>query len=167
MSQKTKIRIITVVTIIALLVVVYATFAQPLAVNTITKSTNNASWDIAFTKAVSNGVYGNAKEISPVTYSHTDASFNVLLTGPDDQITYEFTITNLGNLDAKVNDINIIPENGEDDAVLYSISGLYIGDELDAGESTKMSVTVSYNNKIKATKHYQKNARVVINYVEN
>lgn len=164
MSRKTKIRIITVITVVALLVVAYATFAQPLATNTVTKT---LSWDIGFTNVIKTGVYGEAQEISQPSFSHTDASFNVALTGPNDKITYEFTIENMGTVDARLESINIIPNNFASDAVLYTVSGLNIGDELKAGDSTKMLVTVSYNNSVQdVSNNYQKSARIIANYVE-
>ena len=73
----------------------------------------------------------------------------------------------MGTVDARLESINIIPNNFASDAVLYTVSGLNIGDELKAGDSTKMLVTVSYNNSVQdVSNNYQKSARIIVNYVE-
>ncbi len=124
-------------------------------------------WNISFTKAINTGVYGYAREITPVTFNALSASFDVALTGPEDKIVYEFTITNKGQLNAKVEDIRLVPDN-QDDMIEFQISGLEKGDKLAVGESTTMTVTISYKNSSNDdVKYYNKSAKIIIDYVQD
>lgn len=125
---------------------------------------NNAKWNISFTKVIKTEVRGSAKEISRVSYNDLSASFNVLLPKPSDSISYEFTISNKGTLDAKLDTISVTPENREADAILYETSGVEVGDVLNAGESTTLIVTVSYNPKNEDIEPEGKAAKIYINY---
>ncbi|MCI9084336.1 MAG: hypothetical protein HFH46_01795 [Bacilli bacterium] len=125
---------------------------------------NNAKWNISFTKVIKTEVRGSAKEISRVSYNDLSASFNVLLPKPSDSISYEFTISNKGTLDAKLDTISVTPENQETDAILYETSGVKVGDVLNAGESTTLIVTVSYNPKNEDIEPEGKAAKIYINY---
>lgn len=124
-------------------------------------------WNISFTKAINTGVYGSAREITPVTFDALSASFNVALTDPEDKIVYEFTITNKGQLNAKVEDIRFVPEESND-MIEFKTSGIAIGDKLAVGESTTMIVTISYNNPANDdVKYYNKSAKIIIDYVQD
>lgn len=129
-----------------------------------TNPNNNAKWNISFTRVIKTEVVGSAKEISEVSYNDLSASFNVLLPKPSDSISYEFTISNKGTLDAKLDTINVTPENREMDAILYEISGIEVGDVLNAGESTTLIVKVSYNPKNQEIEPDGKAAKIYINY---
>ena len=125
---------------------------------------NDAKWNISFTKVIKTEVRGSAKEISKVSYNDLSASFNVLLPKPSDSISYEFTISNKGTLDAKLDTIVVTPENKDTDAILYETSGIKVGDVLNAGESTILIVTVSYNPKNEDIEPEGKAAKISINY---
>lgn len=125
---------------------------------------NDAKWNISFTKVIKTEVKGSAKEISKVSYNDLSASFNVLLPKPSDSISYEFTISNKGTLDAKLDTIVVTPENKDTDAILYETSGIKVGDVLNAGESTTLIVTVSYNPKNDDIEPEGKAAKIYINY---
>ena len=161
------------VTIIVLIALVFSvgivTFAQPLAdnlFNTANKG-NSTDWNISFTKAVQRNITGNAKEVKPVSYTATTASFAVELTGTGDSVTYDFTITNNGRLDAEVESIYIVPTNKEDDVILFQTSNLKVGDELLAGERKDIRVTASFNSNFSGeTDGLQKSATVIINFVQ-
>lgn len=149
----------------ALLLMSYATFVQPLAHNALfLLNTNDGSWDISFTDMQKVEVAGYAREISKPDYTSTKASFYVSVSGPGDKITYKLNVKNSGTLDAVVDSIYLVPENQEGDMILYSISGVSVGDSLDAGEEKEVRVTAMYNpGKITSTIK-SKNVSVVINY---
>ena len=145
----------------------YTTFAQPLAYNAkqMKLQSNNGSWDIRFTDMYQKRKIGEAKEISNPSYSSTKASFYISLSNPGDEITYNLTIKNAGTLNAKVLSIYIMPENRDDDPILYYVSGIAVGDELNAGESTNMTVTAKYNENINSS-NILNNVSVIVNYVQ-
>ena len=159
--------VILLVTLGALLMMWYTTFAQPLAFNgTQMGQSGNGSWDIRFTDMYQQRKIGGAKELSTPSYSATKASFYISLTNPGDEITYNLTIKNAGTLNAKVSSINIMPENRDSDAILYYVTNISVGDWLDAGQSTTMTVTAKFNDNAVTVSRQVKNVSVIINYVQ-
>jgi len=131
-------------------------------------STTPENWNIKFTNAIKNGINGNAREITPVKYDALSVSFDVALTGPNDAINYEFTISNEGTIKAVIDEIVIVPENNDNSVIAYDVDGIEVGDKLYPGESTKMNVKVYYNDKIDSDiKYYNDNLKIVINYVQD
>lgn len=129
---------------------------------------NSENWNIGFTKVIKTGIYGYAAELSPVKFDSLSASFNVALTGPEDKVSYEFTITNSGSLNAVVDSIELVSNKSEDDTIIFKISDIEVGDKLAIGESTTMTITVEYNLKTdEAVKYYSENAQIIINYVQD
>ncbi len=144
MRRKDKNHVFILVLIVALMTVGYATFAQPLASKLSTKATGS-EWNIGFTNVIRSDVSGSAKELSPLEYSETSANFNIYLGASGDAITYDFTVKNMGTLDAKVSSIYLFPANEANDLVLFDISGLQVGDELKVGEIANMKIKAYYN----------------------
>ncbi|MDD6323519.1 MAG: hypothetical protein PUA73_02795 [Bacilli bacterium] len=163
MSQKSVNRIvIALVTIGAFLVMWYSIFAQPLAFNN--RQMKTGAWNISFVDMKLESKIGGARELSHPDYTSTKASFYVSLTGKGDKIVYELTIKNSGTIDAMVDGIYIIPENKPSDQIIYSVGGINLGDELKAGQSTKMTVTAMYNNGTSTIGTVRKDMSVIINY---
>lgn len=156
--------VLIIVLIAAILGVGYATFAQALAYDgVVSSSSKDGVWDIGFIKMIQKEKKGKASEISPPSFSKHEATFNVSLIEPGDEITYELTIKNSGNLNAEVSSINLVPENSSDDVILYYVSGLSVGDRLDAGRTTDMTVTAKYSS-THGSRLASKTMQVVINY---
>ena len=167
MSKKSTHKIVISLVIVGLLLTMwYAVFAQPLAFNT--KQTNDdGSWNIGFTDMQISDIVGGAKELGKPSFTSTKANFYISLTGPGDKIVYDLTIKNSGTFNAKVDSIYIVPENKPDDYIIYSVGGISLGDELDAGESTHMTVTAMYNRNVKGTEFtdgVRKDMSVIVNY---
>ncbi len=141
----------------------YAVFAQPLTFNT-TFSNNENIWDIRFTSIDKKVVIGSAGELQAPNYNHTRATFKVLLKSPGDSITYDLTIKNAGTIDAKVDSINITPENKPNDLVWFTTDDIYVGDVLKANEEKHMTVTVRYNKAIESNIAYNKDCMILINF---
>lgn len=161
--------------VVAVLVIIFlivtsgiVTFAQSLATDLYkTNAANNVAWNISFTKVIQNKITGNAKEIKQVSYTNTTASFAVELTGSGDSISYAFTITNNGKIDAKVESIYIVPANKEDDALLFYTSNLKPGDKLLAGESKELNVNVNFNQNYKGdANNLEKSATIFVNFIQ-
>ncbi len=161
--------VIALVALGALFMMWYTTFAQPLAFNVKQKQighSNDGIWDIRFTDMYQKRKIGDAREISSPSYMATKASFHVSLANPGDEITYNLTIKNSGTLNAKVAGIHIMPENKADDAILYYVNDISVGDFLDAGQSTNMTVIAKFNENATVNSKQVKNVSVIINYIQ-
>lgn len=148
----------------AFLIIWYAAFAQPLAFNNIGVNEGN-TWNIHFTNMIQKSIVGEAKAINKPDYTSTKATFSVSLTSPGDSITYELTVKNSGSLDAVVDSIYVLPENGTNDPIWYTVSDIEVGDELKAGAETTFKVTALYNPNITSTTNVNsKSVTIIINY---
>lgn len=167
MSKKSTNKIVISFVIVGLLLTMwYAVFAQPLAFDA-EQSSDNESWNIGFTDMKVADVVGGAKELENPSFTSTKANFYISLTGPGDKIVYDLTIKNTGTFNAKVDDIDIIPDNKPNDYIIYSVGGINLGDELKAGESTHMTVTAMYNRNANVSlDSVRKDMSVVINYTQ-
>lgn len=149
------------------LAVGYSFFAQKLAhdVSTASNTKSFGYWDIRFSSATLDNISGDAKECARAGYNSRFGSFCVVLNSANDSATYDFKITNYGNLDAIVDSIIIVPATNNRDSIFFSTSGLSVGDELDAGDSTHIKVKSSFNSagKMRGNK---RNVKVIINFVQ-
>ncbi len=102
----------------------------------------DASWKVEFTDIKVVGISGNAQNASMPHYESTHAYFDVNFELPNDSITYEITISNLGLLDAKLSSIDRI--EGNIDFINYYVEGLKEGDVLKAGETKTIIIRVAY-----------------------
>ena len=161
-KQSTNKIVIALVAVAAFLIMWYATFAQPLAFNV--RQADDGAWNIGFTDMQVDDIIGGAKELSKPSFTSTKANFYISLSGPGDKIVYDLTIKNSGTLNAKVDSIYIVPENKPDDNIIYSVGGINLGDELDAGESVHMTVTAMYNRSVNNNESVRKDMSVIINY---
>lgn len=124
-------------------------------------------WNVGFVNMALSEKIGSAGEASKPSYTRTRASFHVLLVEPGDEISYDIDIKNSGTIDAKVSDITINPITEISDPISFVFSGLEVGDELDAGETTKVSVNIKYNPNYNGTKEkVNQDFVVLINYVQ-
>lgn len=145
----------------------FSFFAQALSFDALKPADSgrgNGKWDVAFVDMTEEGRTGNAAELSTPTFNNLRASFHVTLNSPGDEIKYSFTIANRGNIDAKLNSINMIPPNKDDDPFLYYVEGIKIGDELNVGEKAKMTITIRYNDNYKGSQTARKDAEVILYY---
>ena len=60
----------------------------------------------------------------------------------------------------------MIPENKEDDIIFYYVNGIEVGDTLDAGQTTNMTVTAKFNENVSSIPNVVKTVAVIINYVQ-
>ncbi len=144
MYKDRKKRNLIIGSLLAILVVMTVGYA---AFSTQLKITGNASitsnWDVQIT-GISNGTpTGSAENAINPTYDILTANMEVNLYSPGDSMTYEITIQNKGTIDATLNKITKTDTNNP--AILFETSGVEEGDDLLAGETTKMTVKITYN----------------------
>ena len=94
-------------------------------------------WDIRITNVKILSTSNNLKTSLP-TYNNTYINFNTELTKPGDEIKYQVTIANQGNIKAEVND--------EECPIIFETSE--IAKYLDVGEETTFIITIKYDDKI-------------------
>ncbi len=165
-SKKTTNRIVIVLVALgALLLMWYSTFAQPLASNN--QQYKDEHIYIGFTNTEILSIVGSAKEVNkPDISARDEANFYVSLSNIGDKIVYDLTIENRGNMDAKVDDIRMEPENKDGDAILYYLSGIKEGDVLPKGSIVHVQLTVTYQNAVQVAGVVRKDLTVNIDYVQ-
>ena len=132
-----------------------------------TRPSDSQRWDVGFVNMKLKNKVGGSLEIAKPSYTKTTASFHVNLSEPGDEISYNIDIKNSGTIDAKVSDITINPITEIDDPILFVFSGVEVGDELDAGKTTTVSVNIKYNPNYTGPKERVSEDFVVhINYVQ-
>lgn len=162
-KKENKKFVITVVLISAVICIGFSVVTYPIA-NKVNLKTS--SWNISFTNVSLDNIIGTASEIQPPLYDATYATFNVALQSPGDEISYDFTITNLGTLNAKIDGIYVVPENSSDNPILYNVTGINVGDVLDSNQSTHMKVTATLDKNYNGPGNISKQVKVIINYVQ-
>ena len=141
---KRKKLIIVLCGILFFMAVGYAAFAANLNI----KGTTNisTSWDVRITNITSKNIVGTASNLEEPSYTNLTAEFYTGLVSPGDSIEYDITVTNSGNIDAKLDKITITDSNNP--AIIFTTSGLIEGDGLAVGESKVLTVKVEYSNSV-------------------
>ena len=119
----------------------YAVFRTQLNINGTSNITNE--FKVLITDIQSRNVIGRAENAEEPSHTETTATFKTNLYLPGDSITYDVTVENQGSIDAVLKTIQKSDSNNN--AIIFETSGIQEGEVLKASESTKFSVTVSYN----------------------
>jgi len=136
MSHKRKRSIIigTLCGVLLLMVVGYAAFSSVLNIKGTSSISSN--WNIKITNIESkNATSGATEKEAPTGEGTLSATFNVDLKSPGDSIEYEITVTNGGNIDAKLNEINLTDTNNP--AIKFTVSMVKDGVEITDMEQMK------------------------------
>ncbi len=152
--------------ILIFMVTGFSSFAQFVAGQKDLEVAKTASnWDIGFESA--RVISSKGGKISNLTYSNSISRFDTQINSVDGMFEIEFIVKNRGNLDAKVNDIYIMPKYTENDIIVKTFDGIYIGDIIKAGETQKLIMTVKYNKNAKNTNlNDLKKSQLIIDYVQ-
>ena len=119
----------------------YAAFRTQLTINGTSNITSE--FKVLITDIQSRNVVGRAENVEVPSHTETTATFKTNLYLPGDSITYDVTVENQGSIDAVLKTIQKSDSNNN--AIIFETSGIQEGEVLKASESTKFSVTVSYN----------------------
>lgn len=166
-NKKNIAKVVLIVVAGTLAIFGFSFFAQALSFDAAKPASNgDGKWDVAFVDIQEMSRTGNATELSAPTYNNLKASVHVSLNSPGDEIKYSLTIANRGNIDAKLNSVNIVPANKEDDPFLYYVDDIHVGDYLNIKERTKMTLTIKYNDKYTGKDMPRKDAEVILYYVQ-
>lgn len=163
--MKKKYIIVTfLIAIVCIISIGYAAFFSEL--NITGTSTITSDWNIAITDVTVKSIDGNAsKAIEPII-SGSAATFKTNLTSPGDSMTYQVTVTNNGNVDAKVGSIEM--SDSSNPAIIFNTSGINQNDLLEAKQSQTFDVTIAYNQNITTQpENLSGTLTVKLNYVQN
>ena len=127
--------------ILVIMGVGYAAFQSQLKISGTSNIASN--FIVKITDIQSSVLSGTPTDAVAPSYTDTTATFHTNLVSPGDSMKYEIRIENQGNIDAILK--TITKTDTSNSAILFETSGVNEGDELKAGESTTMIVTVTYN----------------------
>ena len=128
--------------ILLIMVVGYAAFSSQLKISGTSNITSN--WSVKITDIQSKVVSGTPTNASAPTHTDTTATFRTTLTSPGDTMQYDVTVSNEGDIDAKLDKITV-PES-TNPAIGFEVSGIEEGSLLEAKQTATLTVTVKYND---------------------
>lgn len=106
--------------------------------------------DVQFKEIKTIQTVGGAKNYKLPELQKYNITFFAELESPGDYVQYKIKIKNVGNVDAKLTDINFIPEF--DNKITYEFSGLMIGEILKPNEVRYVVLKVKYENQLDTKK---------------
>jgi len=125
-----------------------------------------ASWKVGISNIVEGTKVGYAYSGSTPTYTVSTATFNAVLQDVDDSIEYVVTISNSGDIDARLDNITIIPN--ENNSIVYEVVGIKQNDILQSGNSVDAIVKVSLSDELTSiTETFSGSVTIVLSYVQN
>lgn len=162
--MKKNIIISFLVAIVCIMAISYAAFSQTLNISG--TASISSTWNIKIVNVTTKNILGNATKAFEPVVSDTAVTFKTNLVKPGDSMTYEVTVANLGDIDAKVESIEMTDSKNPD--IIFMTSGINKNDLLEAGEQQNYDVTVTYNNNTTSQpKELSATLTVKLNYVQN
>ena len=128
--------------ILVIMGVGYAAFSSQLRISGTSNITSN--WSVKITDIQSKVVNGTPANASEPTHTDTTATFRTTLTSPGDTMQYDVTVSNEGDIDAKLDKITV-PES-TNPAIGFEVKGIEEGSLLEAKQTALLTVTVKYND---------------------
>ena len=128
--------------ILVIMGVGYAAFSSQLKISGTSNITSN--WSVKITNIESEVVSGAPTDAETPGYTDTTATFKTRLTSPGDTMQYDVTVSNEGDIDAKLDKITVPESNNP--AIGFEVSGIREGALLEAGNTALLTVIVKYND---------------------
>lgn len=142
-KRKRKIILGGLLCLLLIMTVGYSAFSSKLDIKG--SSMVTSKWDIEITDLQVKNTLGDAEDVSH-SFDMLTANMNALFNMPGDEITYEVTVSNLGTLDAVLDNIKI--NMNSQDIIQFKVDGITSGEELKHGTSTKFDLIMKYNENI-------------------
>ena len=128
--------------ILVIMGVGYAAFQSQLKISGTSNITSN--WSVKITNIESKVVSGAPTDAQSPSYTDTTATFKTRLTSPGDTMQYDVTVSNEGDIDAKLDKITVPESNNP--AIGFEVKGIREGSLLEAKQSAILTVIVKYND---------------------
>ena len=129
--------------ILLVMTIGYSAFSSKLDIKG--SSMVTSKWDIEITDLQVKNTLGEAEDVSH-SFDTLTANMEADFYSPGDEITYEVTVSNLGTLDAVLDNIKINMDS--QDIIQFKVDGITSGEELKQGTSTKFDLIMKYNENI-------------------
>ena len=146
--------------ILVIMGVGYAVFQSQLKISGTSNITSN--WNVKITNIQSKVVNGTPSDVTAPAHTDTTATFKTKLTSPGDTMKYDVTVSNEGDIDAKLDKINV-PES-TNPAIDFEVSGIEEGSLLEAGNKAILTVIVKYNEVTSQPEDLTANLEVTLEY---
>ena len=146
--------------ILVIMGVGYAAFSSQLKISGTSNITSN--WSVKITNIQSKVVSGVPTDAETPSYTDTTATFKTRLTSPGDTMQYDVTVSNEGDIDAKLDKINVPESNNP--AIGFEVSGIEEGSLLEAKQTAILTVTVKYNNVTEQPEDLTADLKVTLDY---
>lgn len=145
MYRRKSIVIVVICVFVFFMALGYAAFSTTLNING-TASTDS-EWNVHFTNMTNGSTVGSASNnAGSPSFTETTAYMDAAFKYPGDAITYQLTLTNDGNLDAIVDNIEAKADGS--DAIIYTMSGLKIGEKIAAGANKVITIKIEYDSNV-------------------
>src|SRR5699024_5583607 len=122
----------------------YALLSQTLNINGTSEVT--ADWRIEITDVQTKIITGNAENTTEHTYDKLTANMRASIEKPGDSITYDITVSNLGNIDAVLDSIKMNIE--EQEYIDFKVEGITAREELISKEHITFQLTIKFSENI-------------------
>ena len=139
-KKKKNIMIIVLCFVLLLMGVGYAVVSQRLTIGGTAKM--QGEWDVRITNIQLSRKTGLAKDNSH-KYENLSASFQTETLAPGDMLEYTVSVSNKGNIDALVSEINATLDGPE--AIKYTVEGIKKGDVIKEGVTKEVIITIKFD----------------------
>ena len=139
-NKKKNIMIIVLCFVLLLMGVGYAVVSQRLTIGGTAKM--QGEWDVRITNIQLSRKTGLAKDNSH-KYENLSASFQTETLAPGDMLEYTVSVSNKGNIDALVSEINATLDGPE--AIKYTVEGIKKGDVIKEGVTKEVIITIKFD----------------------
>ena len=146
--------------ILVIMGVGYAAFSSQLKISGTSNITSN--WSVKITNIQSEVVSGAPTDAQKPSYTDITATFKTRLTSPGDTMQYDVTVSNEGDIDAKLDKITV-PES-TNPAIGFEVSGIEEGSLLEAKQTAILTVIVKYNNVTEQPADLTADLKVTLDY---
>ena len=146
-NRKQNMTVAIIIAAFCFMAIGYALINQQLKINGIAKTTG--SWNIQITKIESKAIGSANNKTEPTGIGTTNASFNIDMYKPGDAMEYTITLSNLGNIDAIVKEIEVTNINSE--YIKYTIEDIKSGYQLKANNSKPFKLKIEFDENATST----------------
>ena len=155
--------IMVLVAVVLIMSIGYAAIKKKLTING--TSTIASSWDIYIEDIAVNNKTLDAENVSASVDDKLSATFQANLVSPGSSVTYDVTVKNGGNLNAKLDSLTFTDSNNE--AILYSYAGINENDVINAGDTQTFTITVQFNNSYtQMPENKTSSVKMILTYVQ-